>query len=59
MINFDEFLYLMSKMIKDKFDIEQEVREAWQVFDIGDSGSMPATQLAEIMTTYGDRMNDN
>ena len=57
-INFEEFIYLMYKKLKDDFDIEQEVREAWGVFDREQLGSLNPDDLKDIMMNYGDKMSE-
>lgn len=40
-------------------DSEQEIREAFKVFDKEGSGSISSAYLRHIMTTMGDRLSDD
>lgn len=44
----------MSKKMKET-DTEDEIREAFRVFDDGGSGSISSNQLLLILTTMGDK----
>ena len=48
---------MMAKKMK-KFDIEDQIREAFKVFDKEDKGYIPAVELRYIMTHLGDKLSD-
>ena len=52
-VDFNEFLTMMAKKMKET-DSEQEIRDAFKVFDFDGSGSIKADELRHIMMTYGD-----
>ncbi|XP_076096049.1 neo-calmodulin-like isoform X1 [Mytilus galloprovincialis] len=56
-IDFQEFLTMMAKKMKDT-DTEEEIREAFRVFDKDGSGSISANDLRHIMTNLGDKLPD-
>lgn len=53
-IDFNEFLQMMSKKMKET-DTEDEIREAFRVFDDSGTGSISSNQLFLILTTMGDK----
>jgi len=52
-ISFNEFVWLMTKEFKDS-EIEDEIREAFKVFDKEGNGFVKTADLAEVMQTMGD-----
>nr|AAV73912.1 calmodulin-like protein [Pinctada fucata] len=56
-VDFNEFLAMMAKKMKDT-DSEEEIREAFRVFDRDDKGFITASELKHIMTTLGEKMDD-
>ena len=59
-IEFDEFLALMSKKMKDS-DTEEELVEAFRVFDKqfhGDVGYLFGRDIKMLMCTYGDKITE-
>lgn len=56
-IDFQEFLTMMAKKMKDT-DSEEEIREAFRVFDKDGKGSISANDLRHIMTNLGDKLPD-
>merc|ERR1711924_45384 len=54
-ICFDEFLEMMRKQV-DSSDPEQDLREAFAVFDKDNSGTIDASELAEVMKTLGESL---
>jgi len=56
-INFDEFLTIMNKR-SIEIDIEEELMEAFKVFDKDGNGRLEANELRHIMLTLGERLSD-
>ncbi|KAL5334497.1 hypothetical protein BJX70DRAFT_378229 [Aspergillus crustosus] len=56
-IDFDEFLVMMSRKVKDS-DPEAELREAFAVFDKDKSGSISAEELRQVLQSIGDDVTD-
>ena len=46
----------MEKDPHDDGDIQNEIREAFRVFDTEDNGYISADDLTEILTTMGDKL---
>jgi calmodulin len=51
-IDFEEFLQMMAKKMKDT-DGEEELREAFRVFDKDGNGFISAAELRHVMTNLG------
>lgn len=56
-IDFPQFLTLMRKQIKND-DAEEEVREAFKVFDREGTGLINAVHLKHAMTTIGEKLTE-
>lgn len=56
-IDFDEFLIMMSKKMKET-DIEEEMREAFRVFDKDGDGYITASELQQVMLALGESLNE-
>merc|ERR1711988_1857567 len=56
-IDFAEFLSLMSKKMKDA-DSEEELMEAFKVFDKDGNGFISAVELRHVMTNLGEKLTD-
>ncbi|KAH8041052.1 hypothetical protein HPB51_013712 [Rhipicephalus microplus] len=56
-VDFPEFLALMSKKARTT-DTEQEIREAFKVFDRDGKGFIPAAELRHVMTTLGEKLTN-
>merc|ERR1712020_755243 len=56
-ITFPEFLTMMAQTIKYK-DNEEEVREAFRVFDKEKTGFISAAELRHIMTNLGEKLSE-
>ena len=54
-INFDEFLILMHSRLK-KADIENELNEAFSVYDKNGSGKISVREFKKIMNSLGDKI---
>ena len=58
-ISFNEFVYLMTKNVHEDGDIEEEIREAFRVFDREGHGYIPVPDLCQVLTTLGDKLSDD
>merc|ERR1712135_279662 len=56
-IEFPEFLNLMAKKMKDT-DSEEELVEAFKVFDKDNNGFISAAELRHVMTNLGEKLTD-
>ncbi|CAM1311893.1 Uncharacterised protein g5829 [Pycnogonum litorale] len=56
-IEFNEFLQMMSKKMKDT-DNEEELKEAFRVFDKNNDGFISASELRHVMTNLGEKLTD-
>ncbi|KAK3872034.1 hypothetical protein Pcinc_022861, partial [Petrolisthes cinctipes] len=56
-IEFNEFLQMMSKKLKD-IGNEDELKEAFKVFDKKNSGYLSSTELRHVMTSMGEKMTE-
>merc|ERR1719421_747705 len=57
LIDFPEFLSLMARKQKDQ-DIDDELIEAFKVFDTDKNGFISAGELREVMTNLGEKLTD-
>ncbi|XP_047737889.1 calcium and integrin-binding family member 2-like [Hyalella azteca] len=57
-IEFNEFLQMMSKKLKNMGD-ENELKEAFKVFDKKNSGYLTSTELRHVMTSLGERLSES
>lgn len=51
-IDFPEFLTMMARKMRDT-DSEEEIREAFKVFDRDNNGFISAAELKHVMTSIG------
>ena len=56
-IDFPEFLTTMAKKMKDT-DSEEELKEAFRVFDKDGNGYISAAELRHVMTNLGEKLTD-
>merc|ERR1712022_73299 len=56
-IDFPEFLSLMARKMKDT-DTEEELVEAFKVFDRDGNGLISAAELRHVMTNLGEKPTD-
>ncbi|XP_069466335.1 calmodulin-1-like [Ambystoma mexicanum] len=56
-IEFPEFLTMMARKIKDT-DSEEEIREAFRVFDKDANGYITAAELRHVMNNLGEKLTD-
>ena len=55
--DFPEFLTMMSRKMKDT-DTEEDIREAFKVFDRDGNQLISAAELRQVMTTLGEKLTD-
>ncbi|XP_074062985.1 calmodulin-alpha-like [Macrotis lagotis] len=55
--DFPEFLTMMARKMKD-IDSEEEIREAFRVFDKGGNCYISAAELHHVMTNLGEKLTD-
>merc|ERR1712100_993669 len=56
-IDFPEFLTMMARKMKDT-DSEEEILEAFKVFDRDGYGFISAAELRHVMTNLGEKLTD-
>ncbi|KAI6078827.1 Calmodulin, striated muscle [Aix galericulata] len=56
-VDFPEFLSLMARKMRDS-DSEEEIREAFRVFDKDGNGYISAAELRHVMTNLGEKLTD-
>ena len=56
-IDFPEFLQMMAKKMKEG-DSEEELREAFKVFDKDGNGFISAAELRHVMINLGEKLTD-
>ncbi|OCF31693.1 calmodulin [Kwoniella heveanensis CBS 569] len=56
-IDFAEFMTLMARKMHDT-DSEDEIREAFKVFDKNNDGHISAAELKHVMTNLGEKLSD-
>ena len=56
-IDFPEFLNLMARKMKDT-DSEEELKEAFKVFDKDGNEFISAAELRHVMTNLGEKLTD-
>jgi len=56
-IDFPEFLTLMSRKMHDT-DTEEEIKEAFRVFDKDGNGFISAAELRHVMTNLGEKLTN-
>ncbi|CAL9104645.1 unnamed protein product [Musa textilis] len=57
-IEFQEFLNLMASKLNQETDSEDELREAFKVFDKDQNGFISATELRNVMISLGEKLTD-
>jgi len=56
-IDFPEFLNMMARKMKDA-DSEEQIKEAFKVFDKNGDGFISAAELRHVMTNLGEKLTD-
>ena len=56
-IEFNEFLDLFARKMKDP-DTEEDLIEAFKIFDKDGSGNISAQELRHVMTTLGEKLTE-
>merc|ERR1712007_351677 len=56
-VDFNEFLTMMVRKMKDT-DSEEEIKEAFRVFDKDGNGFISAAELRHVMTNLGEKLSD-
>jgi calmodulin len=56
-IDFPEFLTMMARKLQDS-EGEEEIREAFKVFDKDGTGFISAAELRHVMTNLGEKLTD-
>lgn len=56
-IEFNDFLNLMARKIKDA-DTEEEIKEAFKVFDKDGKGTISAAELRHVLTNLGEKLSE-
>ena len=51
-ISFNEFVYLMTKNVHEDGDIEEEIREAFRVFDREGHGFITVPDLCQVIENF-------
>ncbi|CAL9125641.1 calmodulin-like protein 8 [Musa acuminata AAA Group] len=57
-IEFHEFLNLMASKLNKGIDSEDELKEAFKVFDKDQNGFISATELRNVMISLGEKLTD-
>ncbi|XP_023326676.1 calmodulin-A [Eurytemora carolleeae] len=55
-ISFNEFVWLMTREIHDA-ELEEEIREAFRVFDKDGHGFIPSMDLADVLQKLGEKLS--
>lgn len=60
MVDFEEFLDMMGNKIadSDEDELEEELRQAFNVFDRDQSGSISTEELKNVMSSLGEKLSD-
>ena len=57
-IEFSEFLNLMARKMRDS-DSEEQLKEAFRVFDKDQNGFISAVELRNVLTNLGEKLTDD
>jgi calmodulin len=56
LIDFKEFVNIMARPMRD-YDNEQDLRDAWKVFDKDSAGFILAAELKHVLTKIGETLS--
>lgn len=56
-VSFEEFLDVFLRTMKDANEAEEELREAFRVFDKEGNGFLLITELSKVLTELGDKLS--
>lgn len=56
-IDFQEFCDMMAKKLKDS-DSEEEIKQAFKVFDRDGNGTISVSELKSVMSSLGEKLTD-
>merc|ERR1719203_1384770 len=59
LVEFPEFLTMMARKLKDGQDSEDEVIDAFKVFDKEGNGYISAAELRHIVTNLGEKLTED
>ena len=57
-VDFPEFLNMMAKKIQNTDSVEDEIKEAFRVFDKDDRGHISTDEFRFVMTNIGSQMTE-
>lgn len=57
-IDFPEFLTLMARKTMQDIDYEEEIKEAFKIFDKNDNKHISAAELRHVMSNLGEKLTD-
>jgi calmodulin len=57
-IQFEEFLLLFSRHKKNQLPEDEELRQAFKVFDADGNGTISKVELKRVMDMLGEKLND-
>ncbi|XP_070504182.1 calmodulin-like [Chironomus tepperi] len=57
-IDYDEFLKMMANIVKSPVDEEQEIWDAFRVFDKDNDGFVSIEELKYVLTNLGEKLTD-
>jgi len=57
-VDIADFLKIMAKKCKEPIDTEEDIRQAFRVFDKESNGFIPAAEIRQVLTTIGDVLEE-
>ena len=58
-IEFSEFVAMMAKKLKDGGDPDEDLKEAFKVFDKDNNGFISQSELRLVMSNLGEKLTDD